>query len=277
MSSEHLLAEYLQARRRLVTPQEVGLLDEPAVRRVAGLRREEVARLAGISSDYYLRMEQGRELHPSAAVIEGLTRALRLDPDGAQHLHRLARPPLGSVPALDDSISRSVMTMLESMPSTPLHLVNRYLFVLYANPIAQALSAGFRTGNNLAAMLFDPAVPRDSAWRRSARRGVASLRASVGPEDDGPEITDLLARLHRMDPVFTELWNRHDIVQTSGHPVTFDHVSVGTIEVRFQTFIVPGTGGQKLGLYLAAPGSPSAEKLELLSLSSAIDSRASRQ
>jgi transcriptional regulator with XRE-family HTH domain len=264
---DHLLAEYLQARRRLVTPQDVGLLHEPPVRRVEGLRREEVARLAGISPDYYLRLEQGRELHPSSAVLEGLARALRLDGDATPHLFRLARPPIAPIPPLDNSITPSVMTMVTAMPSVPLHVVNRYLEVLYANPLAQALSAGFRVGTNLTTMMFNPAVPRDSAWRTSARRAVAYLRASVGPEDEGAEITILLAQLHEMDPVFTTLWNRHDIVQASGYPVTFSHTSVGAIGVRFQTFTLPGTGGHKLGMYLAAPGSPSAEKLELLSLS----------
>lgn len=249
-----------------MSPHDVGLRQTPSLRRVAGLRREEVALLAGISSDYYLRLEQGRELHPSSAVLTGLTRALALDRNAAAHLHRLARPPLIGMPRPDEPVSASLLGLIASLPSIPAHVVTRYLDIIHVNRLARLLSPGFRVGNNLVELLFHPAVPRDAAWHTTAVRAVAYLRSSVEPHDEGPRITQLLEGLHAMDPEFTRLWRRHDTGTPSGHPSTFRHPAVGSLELRYQTFDLPGTGGQSLGMYIPAPGSASAEKLAMLSL-----------
>ncbi len=266
MESSRLLADYLRARRRMVEPVDVGLPPGPGQRRVPGLRREEVAMLAGISGDYYLRLEQGRELHPSTTVLEGLARALRLDATSAAHLRRLARPPLNATAALDNTVSPSLRALIESMPTIPAYLLNRYLDIIYVNRLAGLLSPGFRVGNNIVKLMFHPAVPRDALWATTARRGVAYLRSSVDPLDEGPEITDLLTQLRAMTPEFDELWDLHETGEPAGNPSVFSHVAVGPIELRYQTFKLPGTGGQILGMFVPAPGGPSADKLEMLSL-----------
>ncbi|WP_187264915.1 helix-turn-helix transcriptional regulator [Homoserinibacter sp. GY 40078] len=260
------LAQFLRARRALVEPEQIGLPRGSSPRRVAGLRREEVALVAGISSDYYLKLEQGRELHPSAAVLDGVARALALDADGVAHLHRLARPPIVPIAAADEVVSPSLIGLLTSLPSVPAHITTRYLDILYVNRLAEVLTPGFRVGNNLVKLMFNPQVPRDAYWWVTARRAVAFLRATVDPYDDGPRMTALLADLHEMAPEFDELWERHESRMPGGHPSTFSHAEVGLIELRHQTFQLPGTGGQVLGMYIPAPGGPSAEKLQMLSV-----------
>ena len=268
MESLSPLARFLRARRGMIEPEDVGLPRGRSPRRVAGLRREEAAMLAGISADYYLKLEQGRELNPSTAVLEGLITALALDADGAAYLHRLTRPVVAA--AADtrraESVSPSLLGLIASMPSVPAHVVNRYLTILYVNPLAQLLSPGFTVGNNLVKLTFHPDLPRDAYWRLTAPRAVAYLRASVDPYDDGPEITTLLDDLRALDPAFETMWCRHEARMPAGHPSTFSHPEVGAIELRYQTFDLPGTGGQALGMYVPAPGSPSAEKLQMLSL-----------
>lgn len=260
------LARYLRARRALVEPADVSLPTGNSPRRVPGLRREEVAMLAGISSDYYLRLEQGRELHPSASVLEGLTRALCLDRESASYLYRVARPALAAPSGLDDSVSSSVTALIDSMTSIPAFVVNRYLDIIWVNPLALVLSQGFRCGSNLVKLMFDPSRPRDAYWRTSARRAVGFLRSSVDPLDDSPEFARLLEDLYAIGPEFTDLWQLHDSHGPSGHPTAFNHETVGLMELRMQTFGLPGTGGQMVVMFIAPPGGPSAEKLERLSL-----------
>jgi transcriptional regulator with XRE-family HTH domain len=250
----------------MVEPEDVGLSRSPSPRRVIGLRREEVALIAGISTDYYLKLEQGREGNPSATVLEGLATALALDADGVIHLHRLARPSIVQAAMPDDAVSPSLLGLIRSMPSIPAHVVNRYLDILYVNSLAEALSPGFRVGNNLIKLMFNPLVPRDAYWRATARRAVAYLRASVDPHDSSPRIERLLDELREMDSEFEAMWQRHETSSPAGNPSVFSHSVVGLVEVRYQTFDLPGTGGQVLGMYIPAPGGPSAEKLQLLSL-----------
>lgn len=259
------LAQFLRARRGTLEPDDVGLPPSRSPRRVVGLRREEVAMLAGISADYYLKLEQGRELNPSTAVLEGLIGALALDAAAATHLYRLARPALGRT-MRHETVSPSLIGLITSMPSIPAHVVNRYLDIVYINRLGQMLSPGFRVGHNLVKLTFHPDVPRDAYWRLTAPRAVAYLRASVDPHDDSPAMTALLSDLRAMDPEFQSLWERHETRMPAGHPSTFSHPDVGSIELRYQTFGLPGTGGQALGMYVAAPGSPSAEKIQMLSL-----------
>jgi transcriptional regulator with XRE-family HTH domain len=259
------LAQFLRARRGMVDPEDVGFPRGRSPRRVAGLRREEVAMLAGISADYYLKLEQGRELNPSSAVLDGLIGALALDADGATHLHRLARPAVGGT-TWPEIVSPSLVGLITSMPSIPAHVVNRYLDIIYVNRLGEMLSPGFKVGNNLVKLTFHPDVLRDAYWRLAAPRAVAYLRASVDPHDDGPKITTLLGELRAMATEFQPLWARHETRMPAGHPSTFSHPDVGSMELRYQTFDIPGTGGQAVGMYVPAPGSPSAEKLQMLSL-----------
>jgi len=141
------LGEYLRARRARVTPAEVGLVSGPR-RRLAGLRRDELAMLAGISSEYLERLEQGRDRHPSAEVLDSIARALRMDAKATAHLHQLTRSASRPHRAAYEHVSAAVAELIDQF-SMPAVVFGRYLDVLAANPIARALSPGFEVGQNL--------------------------------------------------------------------------------------------------------------------------------
>jgi transcriptional regulator with XRE-family HTH domain len=171
----------------LTRPEDVGL-QGAGHRRTPGLRREEVAMLAGISTDYYLRLEQGRDRTPSVQVVEAITRVLGLDPDEAAYLHALARPRLRqpSRPRAE-KVPPGTLRLLASLP-LPAFVQDRYLNVLAANPLAQALSPNMRPGvNRLLAAFLDPAEKElHLDWEQATAAAVGQLRASVGAETDNP-------------------------------------------------------------------------------------------
>jgi transcriptional regulator with XRE-family HTH domain len=169
------LGEYLRARRALVRPEDAGL---PARgrRRVPGLRREELAALAGISSDYYLRLEQGRDRHPSPQIIEAVARALRLDEDATAYLHGLAQPEVAPHRGPPERAPTSIEHLIASWRETPAFVQDRHLDILAANALASALSPVFSPGVNLVRAVFlDPEVRRlnGDGWDRVAHSAVA--------------------------------------------------------------------------------------------------------
>jgi transcriptional regulator with XRE-family HTH domain len=186
MPRENLIGEYLRARRELVRPEEVGIPDFGGRRRVHGLRREEVAMLAGVSSDYYVRLEQGRDQHPSQQVLDALARALQLDDDAAAHLQRLANPPTRRrrKSTRPEKVPAGILQLIESWSQTPAYVYGRYMDVLAANPLATALAPYYVKGGNLVRAAFlDPRV-RDlhGDWEHVTEGTVAGLRALVGPD-----------------------------------------------------------------------------------------------
>jgi len=162
------LGEYLRARRGLVHPADTGIPTDGHRRRVEGLRREEVAMRAGISTEYYLRLEQGREAHPSGQVLDALARALLLDRVAAAYLHELARTPPSGGREPQDAVEESVQWLIDSWPMTAAVVHNRYIDVLATNALARALSPNYRVGvNNLFSLLMDPADREfHDDWRR---------------------------------------------------------------------------------------------------------------
>src|SRR5919198_5291052 len=192
------LADFLRARRALLKPADVGLIDGGS-RRVAGLRRDELASLAGVSPMYYTRLEQARDRHPSAQVLDALARALRLDEDERIHLHQLARPEApelrlrgpGSVPA-------GIEELVESWGDTPAVLMDHPFRVLASNPLARALAPRFEPGADaLREMFVDPSVRElyREGWRDIAANCVAGLRANAGPDVADPETRSFVAEL----------------------------------------------------------------------------------
>jgi transcriptional regulator with XRE-family HTH domain len=186
------LGDYLRARRQQVRPEDVGLIPG-ARRRVAGLRREELAMLAGISAEYYLRLEVGRDKHPSPQVLEALARALQLDSKSKQHLRRLAAPPEVDTPQLEAE-AYALAQVIEQF-AMPAVLVNRYQDVLAANPMAQALSPGFEPGQNfLRWRLLDPAAREFYVdWDEATELVVNGLREFSGPCPNDPRMQALIA------------------------------------------------------------------------------------
>jgi len=267
MPATNVIGEYLRARRELVQPEEVGL-PNLGRRRTPGLRREEVAMLAGVSADYYIRLEQGRDQHPSAQVLDALARVLQLDEDAAAHLHGLAQPPAqrrrrGSRPERPPA---AIVELMMSWPATPAYVFGRYLDVLAANPMATALAPWFTPGENLVRGAFLDPRRRELRpdWERSLGGTVAALRANVGPDIDDPRLTELVGELSLRSEEFRQLWARHDARPKGTGTTTLHHPQVGRLELSYTKFPIPDTDRQTLSIYHAAPGSASERALAVL-------------
>jgi transcriptional regulator with XRE-family HTH domain len=266
-------SDYLKARRKLVRPQDVDLRSYGR-RRVTGLRREEVAQLAGISVDYYVRLEQGRDHHPSPQILDGLARALMLDPPSTLHLHRLAQPPSSAAApaqgardaAASESVAPGLMHLLGTIGNVPAFVQDRFMTVLAANPLAIALSPRNAPGTNVLREAFLDPAERElyDDYDQVMRDAVAGLRASVGERTNDPRIQRLVTDLSARSDYFLQLWNRHDVrPKVAGHRV-LHHPVVGDLELFHEKLAVTGTDGHLLVIHHAAPGSPSAAALEQL-------------
>jgi transcriptional regulator with XRE-family HTH domain len=273
LDGDNPVGRYLRARRRLVGPGDVGLA--PGLRRrVPGLRREEVAMLAGVSTDYYVRLEQGRERHPSAQVVDALARALALDEEAAAHLRRLAAPAprrRRSVPR--ERVGPGLLRLLAAWPDTPAVVLGRCLNVLAHNDLGRALFAGHTHSGDLARLVFlDPdARTFYPDWEQAAANTVAALRASAGDDADDPRLVRLVGELCLRSEPFRRLWARHDVRRKARETKRFRHPLVGELSLDYETLTVNDAPDQQLVVYHAAPGGPSAQALALLG-SLAVDS-----
>jgi transcriptional regulator with XRE-family HTH domain len=264
------LGDYLRARRGQVRPEDVGLI-AGARRRVRGLRREELATLAGISSEYYLRLEQGRDQNPSAQVLDAIARALQLDIKGTEYLHQLASPPGARREQLDLETTADGTDELIDQFSMPAIVVSRCQDVLAANPIARALSPGFTPGTNfLRWRLFEPAAREFFVdWDEVTDVAVSGLREAAGSDPDDPRLRALVDELSRTSARFRELWARAEVGYRPG-VIHMRHPDVGDLYLHRNRFNIPHSGGQHMLTYRAEPGSESASALEALRSLSAV-------
>ncbi|GAA5051431.1 helix-turn-helix domain-containing protein [Streptomyces similanensis] len=260
------LGRYLKARRAQVRPEDVGLPAGAGLRRTPGLRREELAALAGVSVDYYIRLERGRETNPSPAVVDALGRALRLRGDGYERLHELAELASGrgsELPACADRTVRdSVLRMLESMRPLPAYVVSRHNRVLAANPPGRRLLPGLwdwpEEQRNLTRYLFLHPVGRAlyEPWEETVAHSVAHLRAVAGADPDDPELTALVGELLLKSPDFARIWERYEVCERGGGQKCFRHPNVGPMTLTYEVMRLARTGGQRMVVYQAAPGGP---------------------
>jgi transcriptional regulator with XRE-family HTH domain len=258
------LGDYLRARRGQVRPEDVGLV-QGARRRVQGLRREELATLAGISSDYYLRLEQGRDKNPSAQVLDALARALLLDIKATEHLHQLAVAS-GSHwdHAYVETVTDGVDELIEQF-AMPAIVASRCLDVLAANSIARALSPGLTPGENfLRWRLLEPAA-RDFYvdWDEATDVAVSGLREAAASDPTDPRLRSVIDELSAASERFRELWARADVGYRVGI-MHMRHPKVGDLYLQRNRFNIPHSGGQHLLIYRAEPGSESAAALDAL-------------
>jgi transcriptional regulator with XRE-family HTH domain len=260
------LGDYVRARRELVTPEQAGI---PAVglRRVPGLRREEVAMLAGISADYYLRLEQGRDRNPSVQVLESLARVLQLDNDATAHLLRLgaARPRRQRRRPRRETVPPGIAQLVATLP-LPAHVEGRYLDVLAVNALATALSPRLVVGaNRLRDLFLNPAEHAlYPGWENASVDLVAGFRESVGTDTDDPRFIELVGELSLASPRFSRLWARHDVRTCEGSSIRLDHPQVGVLQLKLERLGISGVAGQMLVIQHPDPSTDSADKLALL-------------
>jgi transcriptional regulator with XRE-family HTH domain len=274
MNPEAELSEFLTSRRARITPQQAGLPSYGTRRRVTGLRREEVAMLAGVSVEYYTRVERGNTRGVSQEVMEGIARALQLDEAERLHLSALA----GTVNATGNHQRRpaqqrvrpGVQRLLDTITDAGAIVGNSRLDLLATNPLGAALFAPVlgspaAPANFVRFTFLDPAAADFFVdWNRAATDGVALLRVAAGQDAYDRNLSDLVGELSTRSDDFRVRWANHNVkIHTSGTK-KLNHPTVGQLTLDFESLELPGDRGQTITTYTAEPGSPSQERLHLL-------------
>ncbi|MCS7477800.1 helix-turn-helix transcriptional regulator [Umezawaea endophytica] len=268
------LAAFLRTRRERITPADVGLPAGPR-RRTPGLRREETAQLAHISTEYYTRLEQARGPRPSREVLAGLSRALRLSDTERDHLHHLAGAPPAPPPGPSREVRPGVLHLLHRLPQAAVFVTSATQEVIAWNDLAAALMEDFsavsRRDRNLVRRVFLGPHPGGrrlfgvSDADDFARGAARQLRATAARYPDDPETAELVADLLAGSEEFARLWESHDVGARHALRKTFQHPLVGPVTVDCDALDVTDRD-QRVVIYTAPPGSPSEEALRLLSV-----------
>ncbi|MER5647783.1 helix-turn-helix transcriptional regulator [Streptosporangium sp. NPDC002524] len=247
MDGDNPLGEFLRARRQVTTADQVGLPSTP--RRTPGLRRDEVAMLAAVSTDYYIRLEQGRERNPSARVIEALARVFRLDAEATGHLHDLVRRrPCQGPAGCGDLLRPDVRRFMEGCDHAVVFALNRRLDVLARNPLADALYRGLGDRDNALRLVFLNPAAREFYvnWEQQAHVLVAHFRAAGGVSRADPFVLELVEELSRESEDFRRIWARHDVRTRTHRSVSYRHGEVGELTLHNEVFRVGAADGQQL-------------------------------
>jgi transcriptional regulator with XRE-family HTH domain len=268
------LSEFLRSRRARLKPEDVGLPDFGRHRRVPGLRREELAQLAGVSVAYYTRLEQGNGRNVSTEVLDAIARALRLTEAERAHLTHLAQPmhkkKRRAAATRAHTVRPQLQHLLDAMEGVPAYLLGRRLDIVAWNRMARALLGDFAAlepdERNMAWQVFLAPGARDlyADWDAKATEVVSVLRMYAGCSADDPRLSALVGELSVKSPEFRTLWAAHT-VQDKGHGTKrLRHPLVGELTLTYETLRVPDDHDLALVTYTAEPGSPSADALRLL-------------
>ncbi|MFF4707576.1 helix-turn-helix transcriptional regulator [Streptomyces sp. NPDC001288] len=265
------IADFLRTRRARIGPDAAGLPADGRARRVPGLRREEAARLAGVSTEYYTRLEQGRATHPSPEVVAALARALRLDAAERQHLTDLfARQDGRRAPVAPQRVRQGLHLLLQTLDHVPAYVLGRRTDVLASNHLARALLTDFEElpvpRRNLARYyLLDPqARERAADWEQVARETVAMLRLEAGHCPQDRRLADLIGELTVRCAEFSTWWNDHHVLLRTHGAMHYWHPVVGDLHLSYESLQLPGDENQTLCVHMPEPDSPTAESLRIL-------------
>ncbi|RNG37286.1 helix-turn-helix transcriptional regulator [Streptomyces botrytidirepellens] len=275
MSTESDIREFLASRRAKITPQQAGLPAFGGNRRVPGLRREEVALLAGVSIDYYVRLERGHIAGASEEVLDAVARALQLDDAERAHLFDLARAaakrPARRARRARGPLPDSVLRVLHSMTDSPAFIRNGRLDILATNTLGRALYAPLfpdpsaQTANIARSQFLLPGG-RDffPHWEESVNTTVALLRTEAGRAPHDSELTGLIGELVTRSEEFRTAWAKHNVRLHHTGRKSFRHPAIGVITLDFDAMELPAQPGLTLTAYSAAPGTPDHDTLRLL-------------
>lgn len=277
MDSRGAISEFLTTRRAKLTPEQVGLPDFGGRRRVPGLRREEVALVAGMSSEYYKRLERGNATGVSEAVIDGVSRALQLDEAEHAHLQDLiraanagARPHQRRRPVATSQLTSGMRQTIDAMSTVPVFVQNGRLDAVATNALGRAL---------FSEMLDDVSPPANAArfifldaraqtfyrhWDAQARQIVAVLRAEAGRSPHDRRLTDLVGQLSTRSELFRKLWAAHDVREHRTGLKNVHHPVVGDLDLTFQAMDLASDRGLQMIVFSAEPGSATHDRLQLL-------------
>jgi transcriptional regulator with XRE-family HTH domain len=264
------LGEFLRSRRARLTPADAGLVTS-GPRRVPGLRREEVARLAGVSVDYYVRLERGRNVNVSPSVLDALARALQLTDTERGHLRTLAAPATRRARPLPPQKARPALRrLMTGLSDYPALVLGRRLDVLASNALAHALYTDFdalpHRERNMARFLFLNETARDLYvdWPDAARGIVGTLHLYAGRNPHDPLLAELVGELSVRDADFRRWWADQDVSRRTHGRKHYRHPVVGELVLDYEALAPTGDPDQILGVHTAEPGSPSEERLRLL-------------
>ncbi|NKY48790.1 helix-turn-helix domain-containing protein [Nocardia vermiculata] len=271
MDRARQLSEFLKTRRARLRPDDAGAADFGGRRRVPGLRREELALLAGVSVDYYTRLEQGRARNVSPDVLDAVARALQLDADERTHLHNLAKPaPPRKRPSRPQQVGLEMRQALEALAGVPAYIIGRRLDILAWNDQARLLIADFpalpATERNMARLVFLDEASRDlyPDWETKARDTVANLRYDAGRHPDDPQLASLVGELSLADSDFRRLWAAHNVHAKTRGRKRFRHPRIGELALDYVAMRAPDDPDMTMMIYSAPQGSDTATALQLL-------------
>ncbi|MRH88051.1 helix-turn-helix domain-containing protein [Nocardia sp. SYP-A9097] len=271
MDRAQQLSEFLKTRRARLLPEDLGAGSFGGRRQVPGLRREELALLAGVSVDYYTRLEQGRARNVSPDILDAVAGALRLDADERTHLHNLAKPPSARKrPARPQNVGPEMSQALQALTTVPAYIIGRRLDILAWNDLARTLIADFSAlpvaERNMARLVFLDDATRDlyPDWETKARDTVSNLRLDAGRHPADPRLATLVGELSLGSADFRRLWADHNVRGKTRGRKRFNHPQLGELALDYVAMRAPDDPDMTMMIYSAPPGSEAVTTLQLL-------------